>query len=217
LGQEGKERKEEVKLTNQDLRRIIQEELSYVLSEKSKTKRSNRVGNYLEKLSDTIFVSSDPETLEKLISFYDDRGHWMMNFTIENAFEQLDGNEVQLGDEIAKPWRFLVLTGESQSTSKIRQSLPMYKSDLFAETFSPKIITMELNLVREGHFSFVMKSAGITGVEVDELMIIEGQNLADNLTEVLSYYTLQAEDLFELMNSLYMDLGLDNLPKTSLP
>src|SRR6056300_1709981 len=87
LGQKSKERKEEVKLTNQDLRRIIQEELSYVLSEKSKTKRSNRVGNYLEKLSYTIFVSSDPETLEILISFYDDRVHWMMNFTIENAFE----------------------------------------------------------------------------------------------------------------------------------
>jgi len=206
-----------VKLSNKDLRRIILEELSHVLSEKSKTKGSDRARNYLEKLSDTIFTSSDSERLEKGISFYDDRGHWMMNFTIENALDQLAGNEVQLGDEIAKPWRFLVLTGEAQSTSKIRRSLPMYKSDLFAETFSPKIITMELNLVREGHFSFVMKSAGITGVEVDELMIIEGQNLADNLTEILSYYTLQAEDLFELMNSLYMDLGLDNLPKTSLP
>ena len=206
-----------MKLTNKDLRQIIKEELSYVLSEKSKTKRSDRARNYLEKLSDTIFASNDSEKLEKGISFYDDRGHWLMDFTIENAFDQLDGNEVQRGDEVAEPWRFLVLTGEAQSTGKIRQSLPMYKSDLFAETFSPKIITMELNLVREGYFSFVMKSAGITGVEVDELMIIEGQNLSDNLTEVLSYYTLQAEDLFELMNSLYMDLGLDNLPKTSLP
>jgi hypothetical protein len=93
----------------------------------------------------------------------------------------------------------------------------MYKSDLFAETFSPKIITMELNLVREGHFSFVMKSAGITGVEVDELMIIEGQNLADNLTEILSYYTSTADDLFEMMNSFYMQIGVENLPITSFP
>lgn len=210
-----------MKLTNKDLRRIIQEELSHVLSEKSKTKGSDavrqRIEDYLIKLSDTIFTSSDSERLNEGISFYDDRGHWLMNFTIENALDQLAGNEVQLGDEIAKPWRFLVLTGESQSTSKIRRSLPVYKSDLFAETFSPKIITMELYLDRSAEFSFAMKSAGITGVEIDELMIIEGQNLVDNLTEVLSYYTLQAEDLFELMNSLYMDLGIDNLPKTSLP
>jgi hypothetical protein len=206
-----------VKLTNKDLRRIIKEELSHVLSEKSKTKRSDRARNYLEKLSDAIFASSDSERLEKGISFYDDRGHWLMDFTIENAFDQLAGNEVQLGDKVAKPWKFLILTGQARSTRKIRQSLPMYKTDLFAETFSPKLITMELVLDRAGFISFTMKSAGITGVEVDELMIIEGQNLSDNLTEVLSYYGLQAEDLFELMNSLYMDLGLDNLPKTSLP
>ena len=210
-----------MKLSNKDLRRIIKEELSHVLSEKSKTKGSDavrqRIEDYLIKLSDTIFASNNSEQLEKGISFYDDRGHWLMNFTIENALDQLAGNEVQLGGETVKPWRFLVLPGESQSTSKIRRSLPVYKSDLFAETFSPKIITMELYLDRSADFSFTMKSAGITGVEVDELMIIEGQNLADNLTEVLSYYTLQAEDLFELMNSLYMDLGIDNLPKTSLP
>lgn len=206
-----------MKLTNKDLRRIIKEELSHVLSEKSKTKRSDRARNYLEKLSDAIFASSDSERLEKGISFYDDRGHWLMDFTIENAFDQLAGNEVQLGDKVAKPWKFLILTGQARSTRKIRQSLPMYKTDLFAETFSPKLITMELVLDRAGFISFTMKSAGITGVEVDELMIIEGQNLSDNLTEVLSYYGLQAEDLFELMNSLYMDLGLDNLPKTSLP
>ena len=206
-----------MKLTNKDLRRIIKEELSHVLSEKSKTKRSDRVRNYLEKLSDTIFASSDSERLEKGVSFYDDRGHWLRNFTIENAFDQLDGKEVQTGDEIAKPWRFLVLPGDARSTKQIRQSLPVYKSDLFKETFSPKIITMELYLDRSADFSFKMKSAGISGVEIDELMIIENENLADNLTEILSYYTLQAEDLFELMNSLYMDLGLDNLPKTSLP
>lgn len=210
-----------MKLTNKDLRRIIQEELSHVLSEKTKTKRSDRVRqqveNYLTKLSDTIFASNDSERLGEGISFYDDRGHWLMDFTIENAFDQLDGNEVLRGDKVAEPWRSLILTGQAKSTKQIRQNLPMYKSDLFEETFSPKIIIMHLVLDRAGYFSFVMKSAGITGVEVDELMIIEGQNLVDNLTEVLSYYTLQAEDLFELMNSLYMDLGLDNLPKTSLP
>jgi len=133
------------------------------------------------------------------------------NFTIENALDQLSG------DETEEPWRSLILSGQARITRKIGESLPMFKSDLFAETFSPKIITMELYLDRSGDFSFVMKSAGITGVEIDELMRIEGQNLSDNLTEVLSYYTLEAYDLFELMNSLYMDLGLDNLPKTSLP
>lgn len=210
-----------MKLTNKDLRKIIKEELSHVLSEKTKTKRSDRVRqeveSYLIALSDTIFASNDSERLEKGISFYDDRGHWLRDFTIENAFDQLAGNEVQIGDEIAKPWRFLVLPGDARSTKQIRQSLPVYKSDLFEETFSPKIIAMELHLDRSGDFSFTMKSAGISGVEIDELMIIEGQNLSDNLTEVLSYYTLEAYDLFELMNSLYMDLGLDNLPKTSLP
>ena len=206
-----------MKLTNKDLRRIIKEELSYVLSEKSKTKRSDKVRNYLEKLSDTIFASSDSERLEKGISFYDDRGHWLMNFTIENAFDQLDGNEVQVGDKIAKPWKFLILTGEAQSTSKLRRSLPMYKSDLFAETFSPKIITMELVLDRAGFISFVMKSAGITGVEIDELMIIEEQELLNNLAEVLSYYTSTADDLFEMMNSFYMQNGVENLPITSFP
>jgi len=206
-----------MKIASNDLRRIIKEELSHVLSEKSKIKRSDRARNYLEKLSDTIFASSDSERLNEGVSFYDDRGHWLMDFTIQNAFDQLDGNEVQVGNEAAEPWRSLYLSGQAQSTREIRQKYPMYKSDLFAETFSPKIIIMDLVLDRAGYFSFVMKSAGITGVEVDELMIIEGQNLVDNLTEVLSYYTLQAEDLFELMNSLYMDLGLDNLPKTSLP
>jgi hypothetical protein len=217
LGQEGKERKEEVKLTNLDLRRIIQEELSYVLSEKSKTKRSDRVGNYLEKLSDTIFVSSDPETLEKLVSFYDDRGHWLMNFTIENAFEQLAGNEVHLGDEMAKPWRFLTLSGQAQLTRKIGESLPMYNSDLFKEKITPKLITMELYLDRSGDFSFTMRSAGISGVEIDELMIIEEQELLNNLAEVLSYYTSTADDLFEMMNSFYMQIGVENLPITSFP
>ena len=206
-----------MKLTNKDLRRIIKEELSYVLSEKSKTKRSDKVRNYLEKLSDTIFASSDSERLEKGISFYDDRGHWLIDFTIENAFDQLDGNEVQVGDKIAKPWKFLILTGEAQSTSKLRRSLPMYKSDLFAETFSPKIITMELVLDRAGFISFVMKSAGITGVEIDELMIIEEQELLNNLAEVLSYYTSTADDLFEMMNSFYMQNGVENLPITSFP
>lgn len=206
-----------MKLTNKDLRRIIKEELSHVLSEKSKTKRSDRARNYLEKLSDAIFASSDSERLEKGISFYDDRGHWLMDFTIENALDQLDGNEVLRGDEVAKPWRFLILEAGAISTKQIRKNLPVYKTDLFDETFSPKTITMELVLDRAGFISFVMKSAGISGVEVDELMIIEGQNLVDNLTEILSYYSLQAYDLFELMNSLYMDLGLDNLPKTSLP
>lgn len=206
-----------MKLTNQDLRRIIQEELSYVLSEKSKTKRSNRAGNYLEKLSDTIFVSSDPETLEKLVSFYDDRGHWMMNFTIENAFEQLAGNEVHRGDEVVKPWRFLTLNGYMTSTREIRQNLPMYKTDLFEETFSPKIITMNLYLDRSAEFSFTMTSAGISGVEIDELMIIKEQELLNNLAEVLSYYTSTADDLFEMMNSFYMQIGVENLPITSFP
>lgn len=210
-----------MKLTNKDLRRIIKEELSHVLSEKTKTKRSDRVSqrveNYLIKLSDTIFASNDSERLEKGISFYDDRGYWLMNFTISDALDQLAGNQVQIGDKIAEPWRFLVLPGDARSTKQIRQSLPVYKSDLFEETFSPKLITMELYLDRSGDFSFVMKSAGISGVEIDELMRIEGQNLSDNLAEVLSYYSLEAYDLFELMNSLYMDLGLDNLPKTSLP
>ncbi len=206
-----------MKLTNQDLRRIIQEELSYVLSEKSKTKRSDMARNYLEKLSDTIFASSDSEMLEKLVSFYDDRGYWMMNFTIENALEQLAGNEVQLGAEAAKPWRSLYIEGGMTSTREIRQNLPMYKSDLFEETFSPKIITMELYLDRSAEFSFTMRSAGISGVEIDELMIIKDQNLADNLTEILSYYTLQAEDLFEMMNSFYMQNGVENLPITSFP
>lgn len=210
-----------MKLTNKDLRRIIKEELSHVLSEKTKTKRSDRVSqrveNYLIKLSDTIFVSSDPETLEKLVSFYDDRGHWMMNFTIENAFEQLAGNEVHLGDEVAKPWRFLTLNGDMASTREIRQNLPVYKTDLFEETFSPKIITMELYLDRSADFSFTMRSAGISGVEIDELMIIEEQELLNNLAEVLSYYTSTADDLFEMMNSFYMDIGVENLPITSFP
>ena len=200
-----------MKLTNKDLRRIIKEELSHVLSEKTKIKRSDRTRNYLEKLSDTIFSSSNSEQLEKGITFWDDRGHHLENFTIENALDQLSG------DETEEPWRSLILSGQARITRKIGESLPMFKSDIFKETISPKIITMDLVLDRAGYFSFVMKSAGISGVEIDELMIIEGQNLLDNLSEVLSYYTLQTEDLFELMNSLYMDLGLDNLPKTSLP
>jgi len=206
-----------MKLTNKDLRRIVQEELSHVLSEKTKTKRSDRVYNYLQKLSDAIDFSSDPKTLGEGVSFYDDRGHFLMNFTIEDAFEQLAGNEVQVGDEFAEPWKFLILTGQARSTMEIRQNLEMYQSDLFSETFSPKIINMELVLDRAGFISFVMKSAGISGVEVDQLMIIEGENLVENLTEVLSYYTMENYYLFEMMNSLYMDLGLKNLPKKSLP
>lgn len=200
-----------MKLTNKDLRRIIKEELSHVLSEKTKTKRSDRVRNYLEKLSDTIFASSNSEQLGEGITFWDDRGHYLENFTIENALDQLSEGGAE------KPWRFLTLSGDVRLTRKIGESLPMYNSDLFKEKIAPKLITMELYLDRSGDFSFVMKSAGISGFEIDELMIIEGQNLVDNLTEVLSYYTLEAFDLFELMNSLYMDLGLDNLPKTSLP
>jgi hypothetical protein len=118
---------------------------------------------------------------------------------------------------VAKPWRFLTLNGHMISTREIRQNLPMYKTDLFEETFSPKIITMELYLDRSGDFSFTMKSAGISGVAIDELMIIEEQELLNNLAEVLSYYTSTADDLFEMMNSFYMQIGVENLPITSFP
>jgi len=210
-----------MKLTNKDLRRIIKEELSHVLSEKIKIKRSDRarqeVESYLINLWNAITASSNSEQLKEGVSFWDNRGHHLQNFTIGDALDQLSGNQVQIGDEMAKPWRFLTLSGQAQLTRKIGESLPMYNSDLFKEKITPKLITMELYLDRSGDFSFIMKSAGISGVEIDELMIIEDQNLSDNLAEVLSYYTLEAFDLFELMNSLYMDLGLDNLPKTSLP
>ena len=94
-----------MKLTNKDLRRIIKEELSYVLSEKSKTKRSARISHevesYLITLADTIFASSNSEQLEKGVFFWDDRGHHLKNFTIVDALDQLSGNQVQLGDEVA--------------------------------------------------------------------------------------------------------------------
>lgn len=210
-----------MKLTNKDLRRIIKEELSHVLSEKIKIKRSDRarqeVESYLINLWNAITASSNSEQLKEGVSFWGNRGQHLQNFTIGDALDQLSGNQVQIGDEMAKPWRFLTLSGQAQLTKQIGTSLSMYSSDLFKGKITPKLIRMELYLDRSGDFSFIMNSAGISGVELDELMKIEGQNLSNNLTEVLSYYTLEAYDLFELANSLYTTLTIDNLPKTSLP
>ena len=206
-----------MKLTNKDLRRIVQEELSHVLSEKTKTKRSDRIREYLINLWNAAEASSNSENLIKGISFWDNRGHQLENFTIGDALEQLNGYQVQLGDEVAEPWRFLDLSASAQLTREIGENLSMYSSDIFKEKITPKLVTLQLYLDRSGEFSFTMKSAGISGVEIDELMKIEDQNLSENLTEVLSYYGMEAFYLFEMMNSLYMDLGPKNLPKTSLP
>jgi len=206
-----------MKLTNKDLRRIVQEELSHVLSEKSKTKRSDRVRNYLINLWNAVEASSNSENLIKGISFWDNRGRQLENFTIGDALEQLNGYQVQLGDEVAEPWRFLDLSASAQLTREIGENLSMYSSDIFKEKITPKLVTLQLYLDRSGEFLFTMKSTGISGVEIDELMKIEDQNLSENLTEVLSYYGMEAFYLFEMMNSLYMDLGPKNLPKKSLP
>lgn len=212
-----------MKLTNKDLRRIIKEELSRVLNEENE----QFVKSVLENL-DALTSAGVPASREHSgvprgqfselmdeFSFKSSSRH-LKGFTFYNAIEQLSGDQVQLGDEIAEPWTEISLIKDVEARDLRTRRRYMMFAD-FHNVPQPPFIGMELIFERSGEFYFKMELMSPEFKEIDVIMLIRGQNLLDNLSEVLSYFTLLHEDLFELADSIYSQYGKDNLPKTSLP
>jgi len=212
-----------VKLTNKDLRRIIKEELSRVLNEENEQFVKSVLKN-LDNLTSTGMAATRDQAgipkgqfseLLKEFSFKNSKRS-LRGFTFYNAIEQLSGDQVQLGDEIVEPWTRIDLLEEVEARHLgIRRKYPMFAD--FHNSPEAPFIGMDLSLKRSGEFYFKMELMSPEFKELSVIMLIEGQNLLDNLSEVLSYFTLLHEDLFEMADSIYSQYGKDNLPKTSLP
>jgi hypothetical protein len=212
-----------MKLTNKDLRRIIKEELSRVLNEENEQFIKSVLEN-LDALTSAGVSASREHSGVPRGQFSELMGEFsfksskrsLNNFTFYNAIEQLSGDQVQLGDEIVEPWTEIYLIKDVEARNLGTRRRYMMFAD-FHNVPLPPFIGMELILKRSGEFYFKMELMSPEFEEIDVIMLIKGQNLLDNLSEVLSYFTLLHEDLFEMADSIYSEYGKKNLPKTSLP
>lgn len=218
-----------MKLTNNDLRRIIKEELNAVLRE---TGDSGNVDLWetMTKLRNLTSKGSGQLTTipEEDMSFYADGGLWMEGFTLDDAIKQLEGKRVKRGNN--KQWESFELYGgywvpkkkdtedvegetdpEPEPTEEPEENkTPEEKYPYLSQS---EEVFFSLAIERPGTLEFHMRLILESGEE-PRIFEIQGQNVHENLEEILSYFVAPEEDILEMANEL---IRLNNLSKTSLP
>lgn len=196
-----------MKLTNNDLRRIIKEELTAVLGETGDSENVD-MWNTMKKLHNLTSKGSGPlTTIPEEDMGFDDGEKWMKGFSVSEAIKQLEGKPVRRGNKIIKPWQLFELGGgfwvdDVEGFEEKYPNLSQSKEVFF-------LLEIERPAKLRFHMRLVLESE-----EEPIILEIQGQNVHENLEEILSYFVAPKEDVLEMLNEW---MRLDNLPKTSLP
>ena len=196
-----------MKLTKATLKRIIKEELTAVLRETGDSENVD-MWKTMKKLHNLISKGSGPlTTIPEEDMAFDDGDEWMEGFTLGEAVKQLEGKRVKRGNKTLKPWKSFELGGGFwvDDVEGFEQKYPNLSQS--------KEVFFLLQIERPEKLSFRMQVILESGEE-PRILEIQGQNVHENLEEILSYFVAPKEDILEMLNEW---IRLDNLPKTSLP
>ena len=204
-----------MKLTNNDLRRIIKEELTAVLRETGDSENVDlwqtmtKLHNLISKGSGQLSTISEED-----ISFFTDGERKLEGFSVSDAIKQLEGKPVKSGKKTLKPWkRFELYDGYWVHKTEDTAIATREPEKKYPNLSQSEEVFFSLDFERPETLEFHMRVIQESGEET-MVLEIQGQNVHENLEEILSYFVAPKEDILEMLNE-WMRLG--NLPKTSLP